>query len=125
MAKRTSRKSEKERPEAEHEEDDLRLDKYLKNVGIVPRRAMAQEACRRGLIQVDGRPAKASHHVHAGQELIVRLGMKVRHFRVLEVPRRAVPRARREEYARLLKEETLGLSERRGGEIEGMEEGDQ
>jgi ribosomal 50S subunit-recycling heat shock protein len=114
------RKPEKEhRPEAEHEEqDELRLDKYLKNVGIVPRRALAQEACRRGLIQVDGRPAKASHHVRAGQELIVRLGMKVRHYRVVEVPRRAVPRGRRDEYAKLLREETLGLAGRRDEEGE-------
>jgi ribosomal 50S subunit-recycling heat shock protein len=117
------RKIEKEKPEPEHEEqDELRLDKYLKNVGIVPRRALAQEACRRGLIKVDGRPAKASHHVHAGQELIVRLGMKVRTFRVMEVPKRAVPKTRREDYARLLHEETLGMPQRLGPEFEGMED---
>ncbi|MCX7598802.1 MAG: S4 domain-containing protein [Armatimonadetes bacterium] len=91
--------------------EELRLDKFLKNVGIVPRRALAQEACQRGLILLDGRPAKPAAPVRPGQMLEVRLGMRVRRWRVRNVPSRPVARASRAECVELLAEEVLDLDE--------------
>jgi ribosomal 50S subunit-recycling heat shock protein len=87
--------------------DVSRLDKFLKNVGIVSRRALAQEACRRGLILVDGRPAKASTSVRAGNVVEVRLGMSLRRWRVKDIPSRPVARASRANYVELMAEEAL------------------
>jgi len=92
--------------------EGLRLDKFLKNVGIVPRRELAQEACHRGLIDLDGRPAKAAALVRQGQELTVRLGMRVRRFRVLQTPERPVPRAERSRCVELLDEQQVTLDPR-------------
>lgn len=91
--------------------EQVRLDKFLKNVGIVPRRALAQEACQRGLILIDGKPAKASTPVRVGQVLDVRLGMRLRRWRVKDVPIRAVARASRAECVELLAEEVLELDD--------------
>lgn len=90
----------------------LRLDKFLKNVGIVPRRELAQQACQRGLIDVDGRPAKPAALVRQGQELTVRLGMWVRRFRVLETPERPVARAERSRCVELLDEQRVTIEGR-------------
>ncbi|MBC7288590.1 MAG: RNA-binding S4 domain-containing protein [Armatimonadetes bacterium] len=87
------------------------MDVFLRNVGIVPRRSLAQEACRRGLIEIDSKPAKPSAQVRSGQKLTVRLGMKTREYIVLEVPPRPVPRARRRECIQLVHEEEVGFSE--------------
>ncbi len=90
-------------------EAGVRLDKFLKNVGIVPRRALAQEACRRGLVEIDGRPAKPAAIVRPGQKLTVRLGMKVREYLVRQVPQRPVRKAERRECIELLSEQTLDI----------------
>ena len=82
-----------------------RLDKFLKNVGIVSRREVAHLACQRGLIELDGRPAKPATEVRPKHELTVRLGMWVRSYRVLDVPPRPVPRAERHRWVQLLDEQ--------------------
>ena len=85
----------------------LRLDKFLKNVGLVPRRELAQEACRRGLVEIDGRRAKPSSLVRPGQRLMLRLGMTEREFEILSVPPRPVAKADRSACVRLILERKL------------------
>ncbi len=89
----------------------MRLDKFLKNVGVVPRRSLAQEACRRGLVLLDGRPAKPSAFVQPGQELVVKLGMAERRYLVLQVPQRPVARAMRERCIRLVESRQVSIEE--------------
>ena len=105
------RKKDGREREASGEQGGVRLDKFLKNVGIVPRRALAQEACRRGLVEIDGRAAKPSTIVREGQKLRVRLGMKVREYLVHAVPQRPVPKAQRKECIELLSEQSLELDD--------------
>jgi ribosomal 50S subunit-recycling heat shock protein len=92
---------------ADSEAEGLRLDLFLKNVGLVQRRELAQEACHRGLILLDGRPAKPAAHVRPGQELEVRLGMRVRRYRIAETPHRPVPRGARGDCVELLSDEPI------------------
>ncbi len=87
------------------------MDRFLKNVGIVARRKLAQEACRRGLIELDGRPAKSASSVHVGQDLTVRLGMRLRRYRILSVPVCPVARAERSECVELMHEEPISLDD--------------
>ena len=44
----------------------MRLDKYLKVSRLIKRRTVANEACDAGRVTVNGRPAKASVKVKAG-----------------------------------------------------------
>lgn len=87
----------------------MRLDKYLPNVGLVPRRTRAKQACDAGLVEVDGKPAKASQEVRVGQQVTLRLGLKVAVYEILATAERPVPRGDREKYWRLVSEERLGL----------------
>ncbi len=55
----------------------MRLDKFLKVSRIIKRRTVANEACDQGRVSVNGRVAKASVDVKAGDVLEIRFGEKI------------------------------------------------
>lgn len=63
----------------------MRLDKYLKVSRLIKRRTMANEACDNGLVSVNGRPARASYEVKAGDRIALRLGAREVTVEVLSV----------------------------------------
>ena len=64
----------------------MRLDLFLKNSRVCPRRTIAQKLCDAGLVLLNGVAVKPSHPVKAGDELVVRKKNKVTTLRVLDVP---------------------------------------
>ena len=48
----------------------MRLDKFLKVSRLIKRRTVANEACDAGRVSVNGKPAKASVQVKAGDVLV-------------------------------------------------------
>ena len=54
----------------------MRLDKNLKVTRLIKRRTVANEACDAGRVQINGRPAKASAEVKAGDRLTIQFGNK-------------------------------------------------
>ncbi|MGZ4134456.1 MAG: RNA-binding S4 domain-containing protein [Tumebacillaceae bacterium] len=60
----------------------MRLDKFLKVSRLIKRRTLAKEVCDQGRIQINGRPAKASTKVAAGDTLTVTFGTKIVEARV-------------------------------------------
>ncbi len=85
----------------------MRLDKFLKNVGIVKRRTLAKRLSDEGNVQVDGRTAKPSTDVSPGDRIRLQIGMQIAEYEVLEVSERPVPRSERGSYARLLRSERV------------------
>lgn len=63
----------------------MRLDKFLKVSRIIKRRTVANEACDAQRVIVNGKPARASYDVKAGDILEVKLGSKPFKAQVLEV----------------------------------------
>lgn len=63
----------------------MRLDKYLKVSRIIKRRTVANDACDGSHISVNGRPAKASYQVKAGDIIEIKLGARISKFKVLDV----------------------------------------
>ena len=63
----------------------MRLDKYLKVSRLIKRRTVANEACDSGLVQVNGRPVKASYDVKVGDVLEITFGTKTLKIKVTEV----------------------------------------
>lgn len=55
----------------------MRLDKYLKVSRLIKRRTLAKEVADQGRITINGKVAKASADVKAGDELSIRFGQKV------------------------------------------------
>lgn len=63
----------------------MRLDKYLKVSRLIKRRTVANEACDNGLVSLNGRPARASSEVKAGDVIALSLGQRRLTVEVLAV----------------------------------------
>ena len=64
---------------------NMRLDKYLKVSRIIKRRTIANEACDAGRVSVNGKVAKASQEVKAGDTIEIQFGNKTVKVEVLSV----------------------------------------
>ena len=63
----------------------MRLDKYLKVSRLIKRRTVANEACDAEHVSVNGRQAKASFDVKAGDVIEITFGQRTTRIRVLDV----------------------------------------
>ena len=63
----------------------MRLDKYLKVSRLIKRRTVANEACDKEHVSVNGRTAKASYDVKPGDIIEIRFGQRLLRVEVLEV----------------------------------------
>lgn len=88
----------------------MRLDQFLNKSGIFKRRALAKELCDRGAVELNGRVAKASHEVKAGDTLSVKAPDKRSHYLIREVPTGNVRKEDRGKYAELTSEEKFHTS---------------
>ena len=61
----------------------MRLDKFLKISRIIKRRSLANEACSGGCVRVNGKVAKPSAEVKAGDEIEVSLGQHTVRYEVV------------------------------------------
>ncbi len=63
----------------------MRLDKYLKVSRIIKRRTVANEACDAGRVLVNGKVARASYDVKAGDVLTIQFGTRELKAEILAV----------------------------------------
>ena len=63
----------------------MRLDKYLKVSRLIKRRTVANEACDGELVSVNGKVARASYDVKAGDVISIRFGERTLTVEVLSV----------------------------------------
>lgn len=63
----------------------MRLDKYLKVSRLIKRRTVANEACDSGRVSVNGKVARASYDINAGDEITISFGARPLSVRVLEI----------------------------------------
>ncbi len=63
----------------------MRLDKFLKVSRVIKRRSVANEVCSAGRVQVNGKPAKPSAEIKAGDILEIAFGSGQTRIRVLQV----------------------------------------
>jgi len=63
----------------------MRLDKYLKVSRIIKRRTVAKEASEGGRVTLNGKQAKPSTEVKAGDIMEIRFGEKMAKYRILAV----------------------------------------
>jgi ribosomal 50S subunit-recycling heat shock protein len=71
----------------------MRLDLFLKQSRLVPRRTLAQQMCEAGAVLVNGAAAKSAREVRAGDELAIRQRGRITTIRVLSVPLRPPSKA--------------------------------
>lgn len=63
----------------------MRLDKYLKVSRLIKRRSIANEACDSGRVLVNGKVAKASVQIKAGDLIEIQFGTKTVKAEVLDI----------------------------------------
>ena len=63
----------------------MRIDKFLKVSRLIKRRTVANEACDRGAISVNGKVVKASYDVKENDIIEIKLGERVTKIRVLDI----------------------------------------
>ena len=79
----------------------MRLDLYLSKVGLVKRRTRAKELAVCGLVEVNGRPCKASAEIKIGD--IIKIGGKsMTAAEVIAIPSGNVKKEDREKYFKKL-----------------------
>lgn len=76
----------------------MRLDKYLKNVRLIKRRTIANEACDAGRVSVNGRVARASVEVKVGDIIEIAMGQRPMKVRVLAVSEHVTKDGASEQY---------------------------
>ncbi len=64
----------------------MRLDLFLKASRLCVRRAVAQELCDAGAVEVNGAPAKSSRTVREGDRITIRRRLRATTVRVLSIP---------------------------------------
>ena len=79
----------------------MRLDKYLKVSRLIKRRTVANEACDAGRVMINGKPAKASASVKAGDVLEIQFGTRTVKAEILNV-QETVKKEEAQEMYRLL-----------------------
>lgn len=67
----------------------MRLDKYLKVSRLIKRRTLANEACDAERVSVNGKTARASYEVKAGDVIAMRFGARTITVEVLTVSEHA------------------------------------
>jgi len=67
----------------------MRIDKFLKVSRIIKRRTLAQEACSREKVLINGRIAKPGTEVKAGDIVEIRFGENVTRLKVLKTAEHA------------------------------------
>lgn len=63
----------------------MRLDKYLKVSRLIKRRTVANEACDKERVSVNGKVARASYNVQIGDIIEIRFGQKTVKVEVVAV----------------------------------------
>jgi ribosomal 50S subunit-recycling heat shock protein len=90
----------------------MRLDKFLQTTGLIKRRTIANEACKRQLIKVNGVLAKPTREVADGDEIELDLPRKLIRIKLLQPPPTgSMPRAARDTYFTVLQETEKSDSE--------------
>jgi len=83
----------------------MRLDKYLQVTGLIKRRALANEACKLGLIKVNGVTAKATREIIVNDIVDISLARREMSIKVLQlVTGNSIKKAIRHEYFTVIKD---------------------
>jgi ribosomal 50S subunit-recycling heat shock protein len=91
----------------------VRIDLLLKSLCLAKTRSQAHKGCDSGSVSINGRKAKPSTEVRAGDVVEVRHPRAVTAVEIIEVPAGQVPRRDRDRYFRVIRETRIDAG---GGE---------
>jgi ribosomal 50S subunit-recycling heat shock protein len=83
----------------------LRLDIFLKRVGLIKQRALAKQKCDGGAVSIDGKKAKAAKEIAVGRTIELDLRSELLEIEVLDLPNRNYKRKAGESFYKIIKHE--------------------
>ncbi|MBF0545198.1 MAG: hypothetical protein HQM08_12240 [Candidatus Riflebacteria bacterium] len=84
----------------------MRIDKFLQVAGLIKRRVLANEACKRGLVLVDGIPVKPTREIKAGETIEIKLPHRETEVKLIkDLGMKTLPKARRPEFLEIIRDE--------------------
>lgn len=86
----------------------MRLDKYLQVTGLIKRRVLAAEACRRGLVKVNGNIVKPTREIAVGDLIEITLARRELSVKVLqEIKGNSLKKTLRQEFLEIIRDVAL------------------
>ena len=83
----------------------MRLDIFLKNTGLIKQRSEAKRSCDAGRVHIGGQPAKASHVVIVGEQILIETDARLLDVEVIDVPTRPPAKRDRHRFYRVIRDE--------------------
>jgi len=81
----------------------LRIDKFLNSVNITKRRAVSEDMCRNGVVEINGKAAKAAKDVKVGDKITINYLQKTVSYEVLQIPTtKTISKSKQSEYVKEL-----------------------
>jgi ribosomal 50S subunit-recycling heat shock protein len=89
----------------------MRVDLLLKSLCLVKTRSQAHKGCESGHVSINGKRAKPSAEVRAGDVIEIRYPRKIMAVAIEQVPAGQVARSACDRYYRVLRERAIDLRE--------------
>jgi ribosomal 50S subunit-recycling heat shock protein len=83
----------------------VRLDVFLKRVGLIRQRSLAKDICDKGLVKLDGRTAKAGKEAEPGRLLEIDLATERIEIEILDLPQRNYKKEQGRAFYRIIEHE--------------------
>lgn len=83
--------------------DILRIDKFLNTVNIAKRRAVSEDMCKSGVVEINGKVVKPAKDVKAGDIIQIKYLQNSVKYEVLRIPTtKTIPKSKQNEYVKEL-----------------------
>lgn len=81
----------------------MRIDKFLNSVNITKRRAVSEDMCKNGVVQINEKVVKAAKDVKVGDKITINYLQKTVVYEVLQIPvTKTIPKSKQDEYVKEL-----------------------
>jgi len=79
----------------------MRIDKFLNSVNITKRRAISEDMCKNGVVEISGKIVKAAKDVKVGDKITINYLQKTVNYDVLQIPiTKTIPKSKQDEYVK-------------------------
>lgn len=81
----------------------MRIDKFLNSVNITKRRAVSEDMCKNGVVEINDKVVKSSKDVKVGDKITINYLQKTIIYEVLQIPvTKTIPKSKQDEYVKEL-----------------------
>ena len=81
----------------------MRVDKFLNSVNITKRRAVSEDMCKNGVVEVNEKVVKPAKDVKVGDKITINYLQKTVNYEVLQIPTtKTIPKSKQNEYIKEL-----------------------